>query len=412
MMDSLASWDLYAPLEVQHLIARFRLLFARLRTSTHPTIVLARQRLALEQLLLDDLTFGEVQRLLFAVYVIIEQAVSKRDAPIVHIEPPLPTGVGDEARVRAFFARRSQRIDAWSDWRYGTWNAEGLDTLLADAFFLHDLTAFRQRPFVALDERYLLPDYRFALERLTYGAYWTVFDALSGKDRLLFRSAWGIAFEEYVLALFADAYPRSPVLTNVFMPNVQFLGGEIDALLQFGDHVVLFEVKSSLLRVEVRSQRDLATFAAWVSERLCDEDERGGLVQLAHAAAAIEDGVLGSLPQRVYPVLVTDETSFQALGVNRYLGQRFAALSTPTDRLQPLTVITTDELETLLSCVRDGLVTWRAILDRRARAYDGFLWIGQALRDELAANGRIDKVRRHPVLAAEYDSLLREFARP
>jgi hypothetical protein len=408
VVDIMANWDLFMPLDVPHVLARFRLVMRRLLTSTDPRVVRARQRLSLDELLFDGLTYDEFQGLLLGVFAVITKAVGRREAPVVQVEPPLPRWVGDEAAVRSFLVRRSYPIASFRDWRYGSgWTVDQLRALLLEPVFLYDLTAFRQRPFVAVGNGFVLPDFHFAFERLTIGSYWTIFDALSSDDRLLFSGAWGVAFEEYILSLLAFSYPASTILANVFTPNVPLSGGEIDAVLDFGDHVVVVEVKSTLLPVLVRAARDVAGFASWVEDRLVGTvQEKGGLRQLAFAAAAVRDGALGGSRALVYPVLVTDELSFQSLGVNRYLGRIFEGLVSDRTGIQPLSVITTDELEKLLPCVADGLLTWRAVLDRRASDREGWLWVGQAVVSELFSSGRAEEVRRHPVLVAEYQAFL------
>jgi hypothetical protein len=408
VVDIMANWDLFMPPDVPHVVARFRLLMRRLMTSTDPRVIRARERLSLDQLLFDGLTYDEFQALLLGVYAIITTAVGKWEAPSLTIEPPLPPWVGDEVAVRSFFARRSHPIASFKDWRYGSsWTVDQLRALLLDPVFLYDVTAFRQRPFVAVGDRYVLPDYHLAFERLTFGSYWTIFDALSGDDRLLFSGAWGVAFEEYIISLLSSSYPASEVLSNVFTPNVKFPGGEIDAVLDFGDHVIVVEVKSTLLPVLVRAARDVAGFASWVEERLVGTvQEKGGLRQLAGAAGAVRNGALGGSRAIVYPVLVTDELSFQSLGVNRYLGRVFEELVADRTGIEPLSVITTDELEKLLPCVSDGVLTWRAVLDRRAGDRDGWLWVGQAMMSELHSSGRAEEARRHDVLVAEYQAFL------
>jgi hypothetical protein len=403
MIDMMVNWDVFTPVDVPHVMGRFRLIFDRLQHSTHPGVVVARRRLSLDRLLFDGLTYDEFQGLLSGVYTIITNAVRERKAPVLTIEPPLPAFVGDEKGVRSFFACRSHPLGAFEDWRYSsTWSVDHLRELLRDDFFLHDLTTFRRLPFIDLGGRYLLPDYQLSFDRMTFGSYWTVFDALESNDRLLFSGAWGIAFEEYIATLIDDVYPRSGLLANIFTPNFKLPGGEIDAVLDFGDHVIVLEVKSALLPVDVRSSRDLSKFDAWIAERLVGNEEHGGLQQLTRNVLAVRDGALGGSRDRVYPVLVTDEISFQALGVNRYLGRVFDRLTSDHQGIQPLTVITTEELEKLLPCVADGLVTWRTVLDRRASDRDGWLWVGQVLLNELGATGRTEKARRNDVLGREY----------
>ena len=404
MLASIANWSLYAPLHMQQIIPRFRLIVDRLFGSTHPAVSRARELLNLVDVRFDGMSHDEFQAVLFAVYLIVSKAISDEKAPVLTIEPPLP-GFTNEERVRALFALRSQSLDTFTEWKHGTWRPEELPTLLRDDFFLQDVTALRQRPMIRLEERFLLPDYQLALERLTFGAYWTLFDNFTGDDRKLFSGAWGHAFEEYVLDLLADTYPRGNTVAAVFRPNVPLPPREIDGVLDFGDHAIVMEVKSTLLPVEIRSALDLARFDAWVEERLWGKN--GGLKQLVHDVAAVRDGLLGSPCRNVYPVWVTDEPAFQALGVNRYLGRAFAERFPNDDAVKPLSIVTTDELEEVLSCTRSGLVTWRGVLDRRATDRAGWLWTGQALRNELLANQRHRDMRLHPMLAREYRDFLR-----
>lgn len=407
MLDTMATWETYAPLDVPAVVARFRLIFRRLRESQHPTILNLRKRLDIDGQLFDGLTYSEFQGLLFSVYLIVKRAIAEAKAPVLTIEPPLPAFLGDEARVRTCLSSRSQRVEQFRDWRYGTWSRERVSELVRDDVFLHDLTTFRQQPFLDLGDRFLLPDYFLALERMTFGSYWTIFDALSGNDRLLFSSAWGVAFEEYVLGLLDAFYPSSSILATVFQRNVSLPQGEIDGVLDFGDHVVVLEVKSSLLPVAVRVARNVEEFKSWVTERLVGVDARGGLRQLAGAAQTLR-----TKSACVYPVLVTDESSFQAFGVNRYLARCFADLLPVPDGIQPLTLITTDELEQFLPCAADGLVTWRAVFDERARSTDGWWWFGQALRSVLDRAGRIDQVHRNLVLWNEFRAFVGELSQP
>jgi hypothetical protein len=179
-------------------------------------------------------------------------------------------------------------------------------------------------------------------------------------------------------------------------------------VLDFGDHVIAFEVKSSLLPVAVRAARNVNDFKSWVTERLVGVDARGGLRQLADAAKALRSNSRA----RVYPVLITDESSFQAFGVNRFLACCFAGIVPGADGIQPLTLITTDELEQFLPCAADGLVTWRAVLDERARSTDGWWWFGQALRSVLDRAGCIDRVRRNAILWKEFRAFVGELTPP
>lgn len=405
MLASIASWSLYVPLNMQQIIPRFRLIVGRLFASTHPAVARARELLNLADVRFDAMSHGEFQAVLFAVYVILQKAISEEKAPVLTIEPPLPAFTNEE-HVRSLFALSSHSLDTFSDWKYGTWTAGELPKLLKDDFFLQDVTTLRQRPMVRLEERFLLPDYQLALERLTFGAYWTLLDSFAGDDRKLFSGAWGHAFEEYVLELLADTYPRGSTVATVFRSNVPLPPREMDAVLDFGDHAVVIEVKSTLLPVEIRSSLVLTRFDTWVEERLWGK--KGGLKQLVHDAAAVRDGLLGSACNNVYPVLVTDEPAFQALGVNRYLGRSFAERFPNDNSVKPLSIVTTDELEELLSCTRSGLVTWRGVLDRRATDRGGWLWTGQALRNELMANERLGEMRLHPMLAREYRDFLRQ----
>lgn len=113
------------------------------------------------------------------------------------------------------------------------------------SFLTESLNVFRQSPLVKLDvNRVLILDLEFLAELLTSGVYWSIFDSLPANRREMFRELWGRLFEIYAVELLKQSYPQA---TGMLRPDVKYKAGQIDALLDFGEVVVVFEIKSSLL---------------------------------------------------------------------------------------------------------------------------------------------------------------------
>jgi hypothetical protein len=86
-------------------------------------------------------------------------------------------------------------------------------------------------------------------ELLTAGVYWNIFDSLPRNRRESFKELWGRLFEIYGVDLLKDFYPHA---SGILAADLNYDGGQVDALLDFGQAVVVFESKSSLLTEAAR----------------------------------------------------------------------------------------------------------------------------------------------------------------
>jgi len=158
------------------------------------------------------------------------------------------------------------------------------------SFLTESLNLFWQFPFMKLEpNRVLILDLEFLAELLTGGVYWNIFDSLPGNRRESFKELWGRLFEIYGVDLLKDFYPPA---SGILAADVNYNGGQIDALLDFGEAVVVFEIKSSLLTEAAKRSGDRAKFVADF-ERKFVRNEKGkakALLQLAASCKAIEDG--------------------------------------------------------------------------------------------------------------------------
>ena len=246
---------------------------------------------------------------------------------------------------------------------------EEFERLVRSDLFATDTVVLRQNPVIALpDDKFLVLDRHFVCEMVSSGLYWQIFETLEGSERERFRELWGRLFELYVFDLLGHYYPAMSQMLRV---DAAYADGQIDALLDLGDVVIVFEVKASLLLRNARFSRDPKIFEQEIRKKFVETSTRKAkaLRQLANAASAIARGTVetATQPRRIFPVLVADEASLQSLGVNQYLNELFAPLIAAETRevVAPLTVMAIEELEELLPYVSTNALAWATLLGER-----------------------------------------------
>ena len=248
-------------------------------------------------------------------------------------------------------------------------DALALRDFLATDAAATDVLLLLQRPIVRLSWRkFLVLDAHFIVELVASQMYWMIFEKLVGAQRERFRELWGRIFELYLNELLAHSYPAA---SQILSADVAYAGGQVDALLDFGRVVIVFEFKASLLLRGAKFSRDPAQFEKEVRRKFI-ENEKGNpkaLRQLANSATAIADRRIRTLtpPDRIFPVLVVDETAFQGVGMNEYLNQLFRPLIAAEDarRIRPLTVMSVEELEEVLPYVEHNDTSWQGLFEER-----------------------------------------------
>jgi hypothetical protein len=274
--------------------------------------------------------------------------------------------------LNRFLTARARTLDEFRDiLSKGSSNLQAifLDELKRRPFLIESLNVFRSYPFLKLDsERVVILDVQFVVELLTFGVYWSIHDALPGEKRATFKELWGRMFELYAVDLLAQFYPP---LSGMLSPDLEYKGGQIDALIDFGAYVLVFEIKSSLLTEPAKRSADKNSFLTDFRRKFI-ENERGkpkAIKQLSAACRGILSGEVRTAkttaPPIIYPIFVSDEPAVEATFMNTFFHEQFHKEGIDGTMVKPLTVMTIDELEQALSHFTDNDFSWDELLDSR-----------------------------------------------
>jgi hypothetical protein len=153
----------------------------------------------------------------------------------------------------------------------------------------------------------------------------------------------------------------------------------VDALLDFGESIVLFEFKHFALLHSAKYSHDAVSLERELRLKLVENQKAKpkAVRQLATSAAAIRDGRVSTLFGKtsksdrraapVFPVIVVADPGLEALGVNAFLNDIFQSYVTGLD-VKPVTVMSIQELEDVLPCTQAGHISWAELLEGR---FDG-----------------------------------------
>jgi hypothetical protein len=280
--------------------------------------------------------------------------------------------------------------------------ADGVKTDVAsDRSWQCDFTTFRNRPlfYNSDSERgFTCIAYPFLTEKLASGVYHTILNSWpeGHADRRLFQSYWGKVFEQFANERLRDAYPAS-MLSNRFHPNPFFEKRQSgtyvevsDAVLDYGDALILIEHKGGYLSLEEKYSTDVSKLLKGVNEKF-----GRGIKQLSRSIGRLfprNDRLRESIGRfdpdgkwqarltptelrrvrRIYPMIVIQDFSMTIGFMNRRLKMQFEeTLQTleidPNVQIRPLSLITIENLEDLLAHLGD--LTIPEVLDEYAR-YD------------------------------------------
>ena len=114
---------------------------------------------------------------------------------------------------------------------------------------------------------------------------------------------------------------------SIYKARVAHQAGQVDALLDFGQVAVVFEVKSSLLTEGAKRSGTAADFVADFTLKFVRDDKGKpkALVQLAESCKAIAEGRIPTVmkPARIYPVCVSDEPAVESFFFTTYSNEVF-----------------------------------------------------------------------------------------
>jgi len=269
------------------------------------------------------------------------------------------------------------------------------------------LPVFRQHPLLRIDDaRVMVLDLQFLTDLVAVGIYWLIFDALPGKGRETFRELWGRCFEIYVTDLPRHFYPAG---SQILSADIEFSGGQIDALLDFGADVFVLEIKSSLLTEAANRGGDLQILTADIERKFISNERRApkAVRQLGRAAEAVLSGEVRTAiqPGRIYPVLITDEPGSECLGFNTYLNERFGK-EVDSTRVRPLTVMPINECEELLPYCAASPFSWAELCETRFDGTEVAIWsIHQEIYD--LRHDRQVAVHRNDFILTRFEAIYR-----
>lgn len=320
-------------------------------------------------------------------------------------------------KLEHFLKERSLPLQGFREQITGgeEWDNEAFMTAVRSDRFAADTLVFKTYPLLRRDEGgTLIVDILYVSEILIYGLYWRIVGQLEEGKRGNFISLWGRLLELYLFDLFRHFYPEA---SAVLSTDVDYDGGQIDALLDLGDHVIVFEFKASLMKGDAKSRRDIPLFEEEVRLKFI-ENEKGrpkALRQLANAAAAVRGGAVKTTtrPKLVYPVLVGYEPVLESFFMNSYMQEKFRPLVPENEDgviVKPITVMSVDELETLLPNIGAGKITWKEIFEERfdrdrVKAFS----VHQALYD-LSQKKEVE-IEKNGFLLEGFDDIFAEISR-
>jgi len=257
------------------------------------------------------------------------------------------------------------------------------------SFLTESLNIFRQSPLLKLDRnRMPILDLDFLVELLTSGVYWSIFDSLPGNLRPTFKELWGRLFELYAVDLLGAFYPP---FSRILTADLDYDAGQVDALLDFGQVAVVFEVKSSLLTEGAKRSGRRTDFVDDFALKFIRDDKGKpkALVQLAASCKAIAEGRIPTAmkPARIYPVCVSDEPAVESFFFTAYSNEVFQKEVAAGFGIQPVTMMSVNELEEILPYVSAGSFSWEELLEFRLNHLGGAFSIHQAIYDLLREKG-------------------------
>lgn len=379
MMEQLASWEISNSRDLAYSFGRAQIILQKYLRSTDAEVVSACNALTIdpENVLVADIPLDEYIAIVTALYsvpnaVTPQELIDGTKTFRIDIEEFLSHTTIPRDHFELFIKKRARTVEQFRHQFAGVGfgSAGELEEVLSTDAFVADFRTFRQTPFLFVDEKVIVPlDIRFISELLAVGVYWSLFDNFPQNKRGRFAQLWGRMFHLYCADLMRFNCPEGPMSPLQF--EVPFKEGAADALLDFGNDVVVFEFKGSLLTHAAKAGRNFVEFEKDFRRKFVETDDgdRKGISQLAVAAVAIDEQRLTTAmrpkPNAIYPVLVCYEAAVESLWLNKYADGIFRAIVGDRKGIRPLTIMSIQELESLLPhMIRDGL-TWPEILSRR-----------------------------------------------
>jgi hypothetical protein len=340
------TWDIYNTRNLGHAMSRMFTLLTEIMPGDDPLVVKLFSRLGLsaDNIQIDGIPLNEFVSIVFALFAFgrsidgpvrvlfrISEIFSQTDFPQELLIKMVDARARNVQQFRMLLGGGEEQT-----------REKFADELKRKSFLTESLTCFRNYPMLRMDsDQVLILDLQFVVELLTSGVYWSIHDNLPDSKRGDFKELWGRMFELYIVGLLQQFYPQA---SGMLSPDVEYTGGQIDALLDFGSAVIVMEIKSSLLTEPAKRSADKDAFVADFRRKFV-ENEKGkpkAIKQLAAACRALLKGEVktanGNAIPVIYPVFVSDEPIVEATFSNTYFNEEFQKEGIDQLRVKPLTV--------------------------------------------------------------------------
>jgi len=278
----------------------------------------------------------------------------------------------------------------------------------------------RDRPILQTEDgRGIIFDPIFFSEKASIGPLFHILKSPKCNPDDIF-SAFGQAFESYVLDILARMFASSEILADRFFKNIQVLDNignciEIDAMLNDVSELVLFEVKSGFIPETAVLCDDYMTLLQSLRNRYsvtCNSKGRSklkGVGQLARSVKAISEKKWAGIVDEyravefIYPVLVVHDTFLTSPVYGSFFASEFAAHLEPDTtlpngifvkrniKIAPVIVMSVDDLENLETSIehfsfRDLLADYSRSCSDRLMSLHNFISYSARYRDNMYHN--------------------------
>ena len=326
--ETIPTWDLTNPRDLAYGMARIYRMIEHL-AGGDPIVLALRAKIGIvpSALRFGDLLLDEFLAIAFGLYSYVKSIppaiLLKSGSDMSFKSDQVLAGAKFPAElVERFLAKTSIGLgDLQKRFEDGSpWNWDHYLRLISRPDFRSDFLPLRERPLLIVeDDKYVVADVQFLAELLHSGIYFDLLFSLPFEKREDFMSLWGRIFELSLFELLQDFYPDSAGILKLDLP---FLGGQIDALLDFGDVIVIFEFKHFLLPHGVKFGRDAGLLESELKKKLF-ANQKGkpkAIRQLTSVARAIRSGTVETLLGKqnssskaaLYPVIVVADASLEA----------------------------------------------------------------------------------------------------
>ncbi len=237
------------------------------------------------------------------------------------------------------------------------------------------ILSLRRKPlFKTTDGRFSILSPVFFIERATVGPLFIVLNQDCQNTENIF-SNFGKIFEKYVQEIFERTIPKSAMLANILHAPYRYRNTEIDAVLDYGDKIIIIETKSSWVKDDVMytstSEEDyLNELRKKYCVRQCKgKSHYGGIYQLAGDIYGLINKKWGDEFCRanvIYPIMIIHNRFDASLLHSYFFNIEFISrltqlLKKSNDKyiieyngyiIKSLIVITVDDLEAIESTIK------------------------------------------------------------